>query len=328
MKEFEQKILEQYDIEVSSTRKVRGAVLCETNKGLFLLKEITTSEKRIPALCELYTRLYEQGYHRIDYVVTNRNGEYISALDNGDRYILKKCFAGRECDIKKTREIFEAAGNLAKLHIIMRYELEHGIPEGTKTDEKYRRHNRELKKVRQFTRKVVPKGEFEFAFLKQFDQMYQWAEAAVEELDRSDYEKLYAEEMKKSGMIHGEYNYHNIIMTKEGIATTNFEKFRRDIQVEDLYYFLRKVLEKSGWKIRLGDGMLNAYSAIHPLTEGEMEYLKIRLIYPEKFWKTANSYYCTNKAWISVKNIEKLQTAIRQTEEKKMFLKEVFGFEL
>ena len=87
MQEFEQKILEQYDIEVSSTRKVRGAVLCETNKGLFLLKEITTSEKRIPALCELYTRLYEQGYHRIDYVVTNRNGEYISALDNGDRYI-------------------------------------------------------------------------------------------------------------------------------------------------------------------------------------------------------------------------------------------------
>ena len=143
MQEFEQKILEQYDIEVSSTRKARGAVLCETNKGLFLLKEITTSEKRIPALCELYTRLYEQGYHRIDYVVTNRNGEYISALDNGDQYILKKCFAGRECDIKKTREIFEAAGNLAKLHIIMRYELEHGIPEGTGHPESDRqqRHN-------------------------------------------------------------------------------------------------------------------------------------------------------------------------------------------
>ncbi len=200
----------------------------------------------------------------------NRNGEYISALDNGDRYILKNGFAGRECDIKKTREIFEAAGNLAKLHIIMRYELEHGIPEGTKTDEKYRRHNRELKKVRQFYKKSCSrKGEFEFAFLQQFELMYQWAEAAVCELEQSDYEKLYAEEMKKSGMIHGEYNYHNIIMTKEGIATTNFEKFRRDIQVEDLYYFLRKVLEKSGWKIRLGDGMLNAYSAIHPLTRAK-----------------------------------------------------------
>lgn len=328
MQEFEQKILEQYDIEVDSTRKVRGAVLCETNKGLFFLKEVTISEKRIPALTEFYTYLYEQGYQQTDYVVTNRSGEYISALDNGERYILKRWSAGRECDIKKTREIYEAAGNLAKLHILMRHELEHEIPKGMKVDEKYDRHNRELKKVRQFTRKVAPKGEFEFAFLQQFDQMYQWAEAAVRELEQSDYEKLYCEEMERFSMIHGEYNYHNIIMTREGIMTTNFEKFRRDIQMEDLYYFLRKVMEKSGWKIRMGDGMLNAYSAILPLTENEMEYLKIRLIYPEKFWKIANSYYCTNKAWISVKNIEKIKTAIKQEEEKKKFLKEVFGFEL
>ena len=323
MQEFEQKILEQYDIEVSSTRKVRGAVLCETNKGLFLLKEITTSEKRIPALCELYTRLYEQGYHRIDYVVTNRNGEYISALDNGDRYILKKCFAGRECDIKKTREIFEAAGNLAKLHIIMRYELEHGIPEGTKTDEKYRRHNRELKKVRQFTRKVVPKGEFEFAFLKQFDQMYQWAEAAVEELERSDYEKLYAEEMKKSGMIHGEYNYHNIIMTKEGIATTNFEKFRRDIQVEDLYYFLRKIMEKHDWNERLGRQVMESYERVLPVSEVERQVLYYLFLYPEKYWKQLNFYYNAGKAWIPVRSIEKLQKLEEQQTARNLFLEAI-----
>ena len=284
------------------------------------------SQVSLTALCELYTRLYEQGYHRIDYVVTNRNGEYISALDNGDRYILKKCFAGRECDIKKTREIFEAAGNLAKLHIIMRYELEQGIPEGTKTDEKYRRHNRELKKVRQFTRKVVPKGEFEFAFLKQFDQMYQWAEAAVEELERSDYEKLYAEEMKKFGMIHGEYNYHNIIMTKEGIATTNFEKFRRDIQVEDLYYFLRKCMEKHHYDERLGYRMMRAYDSVNNLGKKERDYLAIRLAYPEKFWKIANNYYNSNKAFMSPKYLEKLQAVILQEQEKQEMLSRYWGF--
>ena len=118
MQEFEQKILEQYNIEVSSTRKVRGAVYAKQIRD-YPLKEITTSEKRIPALCELYTRLYEQGYHRIDYVVTNRNGEYISALDNGDRYILKKMFLPDvNATLRRRREIFEAAGNLAKLHII------------------------------------------------------------------------------------------------------------------------------------------------------------------------------------------------------------------
>ena len=74
--------------------------------------------------------------------------------------------------------------------------------------------------------------------------------------------------------------------------------------------------------------MIGEYEKVRPLTAAEKIHLYGRLAYPEKFWKTANSYYCTNKAWISVKNIEKLQTAIRQTEEKKMFLKEVFGFEL
>lgn len=57
--------------------------------------------KKNPALCELYTWLYEQGEHQIDYMIANRNGEYISSLDNGDRYMLKKWYAGRECDIKR-----------------------------------------------------------------------------------------------------------------------------------------------------------------------------------------------------------------------------------
>ena len=74
--------------------------------------------------------------------------------------------------------------------------------------------------------------------------------------------------------------------------------------------------------------LICAYDRVRRLTAVELNYLYLYMAYPEKFWKTANSYYCTNKAWISVKNIEKLQTAIRQTEEKKMFLKEVFGFEL
>ena len=67
-------------------------------------------------------------------MIANRNGEYISSLDNGDRYMLKKWYAGRECDIKKTRGIL-AAGNLAKLHTVMRHELEYGITGGIKTGE-------------------------------------------------------------------------------------------------------------------------------------------------------------------------------------------------
>lgn len=132
--------------------------------------------------------------------------------------------------------------------------------------------------------------------------------------------------LKERVMVHGEYNYHNILICTDGIATTNFEKFRIHVQMEDFYYFLRKTMEKHEWDARLFDHMMNAYSAICPVTDREMEYLKARFIYPEKFWKIAGSYYKSNKAWTSVKNVEKFQMSVSQMKEKEKLLEEIFGF--
>lgn len=333
MQEYElDSILGQYDITVISTRKVRGAILCDTDQGLLLLKEVNMSQTKIPALLELYEHLESQGYERADFPVRNKEGEYISSSEDGSMYMVKRWSDGRECDIRKTAELLKASGNLAKLHILMRGERAHNVPVAQHLKEEYMRHNRELKKVRRFMRGVSPKGEFEFSFLKYFDGMYQWADTALTVLEESGYEELYKECAGKFYLTHGEYNYHNIMMCQQPsgsvLMTTNFERFKREVQVEDLYYFLRKVLEKQGWKERLGDNMINAYSAIKPISAEEMDYLKIRLIYPEKFWKLADSYYRSNKAWISAKSIEKINVAIRQTEEKERFLNNIFAFHL
>ena len=69
MQEYELNVLEQYNIEVSGTRKARGAVLCDTDQGLLLLKEVKVSEKRIPALSELHEYLQSQGYIRTDRII-------------------------------------------------------------------------------------------------------------------------------------------------------------------------------------------------------------------------------------------------------------------
>ena len=87
-------------------------------------------------------------------------------------------------------------------------------------------------------------------------------------------------------------------------------------------------MEKHSWDKKMGDHILNMYSAIRPLSGKEMEYLKLRFVYPEKFWKIADSYYRSNKAWISAKNIEKLEMAMMQTEEKREFLDSIFSFRL
>ena len=57
MKDYEIQVLDQYDMNVNSTRKTRGAVLCETSEGLLLLQKLGTSAKRIPILERIHTHL-------------------------------------------------------------------------------------------------------------------------------------------------------------------------------------------------------------------------------------------------------------------------------
>ena len=95
------------------------------------------------------------------------------------------------------------------------------------------------------------------------------------------------------------------------------------IQVSDLYYFMRKILEKHRFNLRLARQLLDAYTAVLPLTRKEWSYLYILFLYPEKYWKQMNYYVNSNKAWIPARNIDKLKALESQFEARNLFLKEL-----
>ena len=114
-------MLEQYNMEISSTRKIRGAVLCDTNRGWFLLKEVSLTANRIPALCELYEYLRTEGYTHLDHIEMNREGGHITEMENGEKDILKHWCDGKECEIRRSEELVEASAELAKLHLLLQH---------------------------------------------------------------------------------------------------------------------------------------------------------------------------------------------------------------
>ncbi|HBA49756.1 MAG TPA: hypothetical protein DCZ91_18565, partial [Lachnospiraceae bacterium] len=123
---------------------------------------------------------------------------------------------------------------------------------------------------------------------------------------------------------HGDYQYHNILQGSSGWFLVNFEKYMRDNPVRDVYLLLRKLLEKENWSVSLGAELLEAYEKERPISACSRIDLYYRLAYPEKFWKIANFYYNSGKAWIPGKNQEKLERVIAQEQEKQHFLDEVF----
>lgn len=320
-------LLEQYEVEVLRTRKGRGAIICDTNRGCLILKEYTGTAERIGLQDRLLKEIAARGVIRAEEIIPSREGALFVTDHDGCSYVLKTWLDGRECSIYEKAECLEAVRLLARLHGCMELPAgTPGLPAPFSPQKEYEKHNRELKRVRRYLQQRGQKTGFEINLLHAFDYFLEQA------IQVSGEWKAYCEtqaggketEPEKVSFCHGDYQYHNIIKGADGWFLVNFERCLPDNPVRDLYLLLRKLLEKSNWSVALGRSLMEAYEEVRPIGAMSRIDLYYRLAYPEKFWKIANFYYNSGKAWIPGRNQEKLEKLISQEKEKQRFLDEMF----
>lgn len=319
-------LLEQYEIEVLRTRKGRGSILCDTDKGCLIFKEYQGNEEKLIMQDRLLTHIKKQDKVQVETILPTKEGALFVKDMDGIKYILKTYFEGRECNIYEKTECLQAVSLLAKLHECME------IPEEEDSSvlmfspsKEYEKRNKELKKVRKYLQQKSQKTWFEINLLGQFDYFLDQALSVTEQW--AEYQKIMEADKRKQGIItysHGDYQYHNIIYCDKNWYVINFEKCQQDNPIRDLYLLLRKLLEKSNWSVSLGQELLAAYEMERPIPAISFIDLYYRLAYPEKFWKIVNFYYNSGKAWIPERNQEKLLKLVSQEQEKQQFLQEVF----
>ena len=152
------------------------------------------------------------------------------------------------------------------------------------------------------------------------EEYYIQSVEALGAIKNSRYEQLYKESIASETIYHGSYNYHNVLIKENKIIMINMMKISYSPSVQDLYDFIRKVLEKNNWNIALGNELIKAYDSVRKLSDMERAVLKSLLSYPEKFWKVMNYYFNSNKAWIPPKTKEKLEKVVQQNEKRQKFL--------
>ncbi len=320
-------IVEKYELEVINIRKGRGSWIFETDQGLKLLKEYKGSVKRLEFEEAVLDTMKEAGALKVDQYVRNRENELVSTADDGTRYLVKNWFSDRECDLKDRGEILSAARQIAVLHKSLRnvetreeWNLKSMI--SPPLYEAMEKHNRELRKARTFIRGKRKKNEFELTVIGSYDRFYEQAIEACQGMERVF--RREGETISQSYYVcHGELNQHHILIGTNYVAITEFNKMHLGLQVEDLYYFMRKVMEKHDWNRNLGIAMLEAYERVLPMTDVERECLYYLFLYPEKYWKQLNFYYNANKAWVPARQTEKILGLERQQDQRMEFLESI-----
>lgn len=317
-------VFEQYELEITDTFKIRGNYGCNTPDGKYILQEYNNSNDKMVTMNALYIFLESKGIST-DYVIKNKEGYYVSASEDGYTYILKKYFDSQECNINDEKHVMMGAANLGYFHGICQNSREFldgtsGFHPGKNMITVYEKHNREIVYIRNYIKKRKNKNYFEITLKEVIEEYFNQAKEALESLKKSEYEKIYKRELENGTLNHGNYNQHNIVIADGKIAMINMSKINYAPAIQDVYDYLRKVMEKNEWNIDLGRKILVEYEKQRAIDEEEYMVLKIMFSYPEKFWKIINYYYNSNKAWYSQKNEEKLKQFQNQEQIRRKFI--------
>ncbi len=316
-------LLEQYDIEVLHTRKGRGAILCDTPDGVLIFKEYTGNEERLIFENQILSHIAQKGSIKVDALIPTKEGKLLVRDRDQIAYILKTHYEGRECNSSDRDECAMAMRLLAELHnSVEQLDLPNNVKVHTPLQE-YEKKNKELSRIRSFLRKKGQKQPFERCLNSVIDYYVKQAEQVT--ADWREYEGKPGDAKNAQTVFHGDYQYHNIVFYEKEWYVVNFEKSRAGSPVTDIYLLMRKLLEKSDWSVPLGRELLDAYQQVRKMSAYDMIDLYYRMAYPEKFWKIANFYYNSRKAWIPEKNLQKLDKVLEQETIRQSFLEQFFA---
>lgn len=317
-------VIGQYGLEVRKSVRTRGGIAVLTDDGYKLLYECTRSDSYYERENMITAGIKRTGFEYIDTYVMTAEGTLFSQDAQGRKYILKDWFDAQECDIRNETHVAMAAGTLAVLHghMMNMDKCEHELKYNNATDMrmKFDKHTKEMRMVGNYLKGKKNKNEFEMLMRRSLMTFHEEALIAAQELEEMDYGSRIEKARTSYEMCHGSYNYHNVLFTDRWCAVTGFEHCCVDCQINDLYQFMRKLLEKNGWDARAGHSVIEAYSEVRPVSDDDMKLLRINFLYPEKFWKVINFYNNSNKSWIPRKSIEKLEGVLAQNDARKAFI--------
>lgn len=317
-------LFEQYELTIERTRKGRGAIIAETDRGMKILMEYQGYREKAEILERVMNHIKENGFPFIDCLLRNKEGELLTADYDGKLYIVKDFLAGQECNVKDLKECTQAIKGLAHLHSCMKGFPEDLISPVTRTHiaGEFDKKNAQLKRVRTFIRKASAKTDFELLFLKEYERFLSQTIVSSAYLTDEICDALCSKLMQDAAYCHGDCSHHNLLTFEDHVNIINFEKCRPDTQMKDLALFMRKILEKNDWNRRLGMELLDAYSKELTLSKAELSYLYARLAYPEKFVKIAGSYLNQRKSLPAKRQQDKLYALLAREEERTRFLDE------
>lgn len=319
-------VFEQFGISVYRSQRGRGGFIYETDRGLRLIRETNYGEEKFAKEDYITKKLVEAGLTTTDTFERTLEGNILTEYEERKRYYMKKWIEASECDVKNYGDVLNATRAIGKMHNYLgKLDLENlpeniHIPVNINLEVRYKKKLKEMKTITNYLRKKKNKTEFERMAYENMGTFVKEAIATINRMEDMEYNRLYDAMIERKELLHGSCNHHNILVQKGVAAVVNYERVAVGHSITDLYDFMRKILEKYNWDIKLAYRMIDEYNKERNIDEASAKILSALFTYPEKYFKVMNHYYNSSKAWLPDKDKDKLFTVVKQNEARLRFV--------
>ena len=312
--------------------RLRGGFMYNTNKGIVLVDAFDKNRQRLEARAKVCDELAGNGVH-VSCYIKDCNGSYFYESEDANVYTIYSFCPYQECNEKRLEDVCLSLKALAMLHRTLDEKISMPKLELTGDEfqiarslvKEYDKHNKELKMIRNYLSGRKTKTDFELLAFRECNNYLEEGLDAMGRLKNSDYELRFEQAVNENKLCHGDFNYHNIYTDGSRYLITGFSQMRKDLYIVDLYNFMRKLMEKYDWDIKMGYLMLREYDKVNTLSAQDIRILGAMFAYPEKFWKILNYYFNANKAWIPGRSMDKLKTVVNQNRMRREFVRTLCG---
>jgi CotS family spore coat protein len=259
-------IEQEYGIRVTELTPIRTAFRAFSNNGRVLcVKPMNVPRQEVKFVVIVLKHLRKKGYSYSPKVLYTKQGKPWMNR-HGVRYLLTNWIDGHSPDFTHFSHLKKTVKTLAKFHIHAEGLEISNIPEE-------RNLIVHLEENFQFYKSLIQK-QVPSEQAKPFVEM---CDTAIYYLQKSGTKKAIQQEVKKKSFVHGDYNYHNLIIdSTEHCQLIDFDNTALQVRMYDLVHLMYRVCPWNGDDaLRL----LEVYDQVRPISQDDLRlFVTLRYI--------------------------------------------------
>ncbi|WP_123053811.1 CotS family spore coat protein [Clostridium sp. JN-1] len=329
-KEMIDTVLERYNFDVLSVKKVRSVYKLKTSDENICLKKIKHGKNKPYNGSLLVEQLLNNGFSNTAKYYKTEDGHNYVRFKNLLFYATE-WIDGEECDLNNIDEAVECVKLLAKYHLaaskidVSKLKIRNNIKNW---DRVFTKNMHDFEKFERIIKNKKLKTKFDLLYKNYIESMYYKGMVSVHFLNTSEYYKLSKQSNRRKTICHDSFYYQNIIKKGNKYYIIDLDSIIIDLHVNDLGKLIRRLMFKKGyeWDFNKTLKLIDAYNSINRLTKSELEVMLALIVFPHKFWKLGQKRYIKHKTWSEQKYLHKLERLIKYDEIQNKFLEDYLKY--